>query len=395
MRDLLVTASAVVRESTRLAVERVAPAWGTQARVPPIPARLGAITPAWMTAVLQPHLPGVRVRDLVQLSGDAGTTTRARFTVSYDDVPAGEEPPASVFVKVAPADFKTRLFVNLLRLGAVEVRFYQVVAPDVTIEVPRVWHAAVDGRAQRFVLVLEDLAARGARFTTAADPMTLDDAQLVIRALARLHARFWDSPRLRGDLAWLRSRASNPTYPIERCLCALAMEPGMRRFPDRIPPALRAAAPRVAAARDRLEDAWARGPLTLIHGDAHAGNLYFPPGGVGFLDWQVVQEGQGMRDVSYFLVNSLPTEVRRRHERDLIALYLATLAVEGVAAPDPAAAWEQHRLHALYAWIGAVVTAAAATLQTEAIVRTALGRSSTAVMDLDAIAALDDLETRP
>jgi hypothetical protein len=51
-------------------------------------------------------------------------------------------------------------------------------------------------------------------------------------------------------------------------------------------------------------------------------------------------------------------------------------------------AWEQYRLHALYAWIAAVVTAAAATLQGEAIVRAGLERSSAAVMDLDSLGAL-------
>jgi aminoglycoside phosphotransferase (APT) family kinase protein len=144
----------------------------------------------------------------------------------------------------------------------------------------------------------------------------------------------------------------------------------------------------VTAARDALEDAWAQGPVTLVHGDAHAGNLYFPPGDVGFLDWQVVQCGQGMRDLTYFAVLSLPTEVRRAHERELIALYLTTLAERGIAAPTPEIAWEQYRLHAFYAWIAAVVTAAAATLQSEEIVRAGLGRSSVALLDLDSLALL-------
>jgi len=60
-----------------------------------------------------------------------------------------------------------------------------------------------------------------------------------------------------------------------------------------------------------------------------------------------------------------------------------------VAAPHFDAAWEQHRLHALYTWIGAVVTAAAATLHAERIVRAGLARARTAVMDLDSLGALD------
>ena len=137
-----------------------------------------------------------------------------------------------------------------------------------------------------------------------------------------------------------------------------------------------------------LEALWTRPPLTLIHGDAHVGNLFFDGPEVGFLDWQVVQRGQGMRDVGYFLANSLAVETRREHDEALIRVYLAALAEAGVPPVPFSVAWEQYRLHALYAWIAAVVTAAAATLQGEAIVRAGLERSSAAVMDLDSLGAL-------
>jgi aminoglycoside phosphotransferase (APT) family kinase protein len=158
-----------------------------------------------------------------------------------------------------------------------------------------------------------------------------------------------------------------------------------------VPSALRDAAPRIIAARDRLEAAWAAGSLTLIHGDAHVGNMYFTGSNVGLLDWQVVQCGQGMRDVTYFLANSVPTELRRAHERELIGAYLAHLADLGVAAPDPGTAWEQYRLHAAYAWFAAAVTAAAETLQSAPIVRAGLVRTSTAMMDLASVDAVTRL----
>jgi aminoglycoside phosphotransferase (APT) family kinase protein len=296
-----------------------------------------------------------------------------------------------VFVKLPPVDLRTRLFVNLMRLGETEARFYRELAAVVPIETPRVFHAVTGGLARRFVLVLEDLDARAVAFADAARPLTLDVARTVVRALGRLHAAFWDSPRFRGDLAWLKSHGRDPTYRIGRFVSALAVRPALRRFADVVPPALRAAAPRITAAREALEAAWARGPVTLVHGDAHAGNLYFPPGAVGFLDWQVVQCAQGMRDVTYFLVLSLPSDLRRAYERELITLYLETLAEQGVPPPTLEAAWAQHRLHAFYAWIAAIVTAAAATLQSEEIVRAGLARSGAALLELDSLAALEAL----
>ncbi len=155
-----------------------------------------------------------------------------------------------------------------------------------------------------------------------------------------------------------------------------------------MPSELQAAAAFVSEQRPALEALWTRPPLTLIHGDAHVGNLFFDDPEVGFLDWQVAQQGQGMRDVSYFLGNSLTVETRREHGEALIRVYLAALAEAGVPPVPFSVAWEQYRLHALYGWIAAVVTAAAATLQSEAIVRAGLERSSAAVMDLDSLGAL-------
>ncbi|MBI1818397.1 MAG: phosphotransferase [Deltaproteobacteria bacterium] len=391
VRDALVATGRVLREACWLAAERLR--W--RGDPSDIPAHAASITPGWLTRILQPYFPGCRVRSLEQIAADAGTTDRARLAVTYDDLGSGDPPPASLFVKLAPADFKTRLLVNLMRLGATEVAFYRQVAAWLPVDTPRVFYAHSQGRAQRFILVLEDLSARAVRFTTVAQALTLDDARVVMQALARLHAHLWDSPRFNGDLAWLKSRDHNPNERVERCLCALAMRPGIRRFPDLVPRELQAATGRIAAARARLENAWAHGPLTVIHGDAHVGNLYFSSGTAGFLDWQVVQRGQGMRDVAYFVINSVPTELRRAHQRDLIALYLSTLAEHGVSGPDPETAWQQYRLHALYTWIATVVTAAAATLQVEPIVRAGLARSSHAVMDLDSLGALDEVLRLP
>jgi Ser/Thr protein kinase RdoA (MazF antagonist) len=212
-----------------------------------------------------------------------------------------------------------------------------------------------------------------------------------MRALARLHAGFWESPRLQGDLAWLRGLRDGPAFRTGLFLSDAALRPALARFGELVPAELRSAARFVAAQRPALEAAWTRPPLTLIHGDAHFGNLFFDGPEVGFLDWQVVQQGQGMRDVSYFLASSLAVETRREHGEALIRLYSSALADAGGPALPFSVAWEQLRLHALYAWISAIVTAAAATLQREWVVRAALERSSAAVLDLDSLGALREL----
>jgi aminoglycoside phosphotransferase (APT) family kinase protein len=388
LHDAYALMRSLVRVAWALFTERGASAEGG-AR---IPRDIDALDASWLTRALEPAFPGVRVAAVERLDGHAGTTTRARLRLTCHGAGGGSPPPTSVFVKLPPSDLKTVLFGGLMRLGATEVRFYREIAPCLPIDVPRAYHAAIGRSGQRFVLVLEDLAARRVEFADVSRPASADRAHAVVGALARLHATFWDSPRLSSDLVWLRSPERNPNLPVERIVCAAGVGRALSRFGELVPEPVRAAAPRIVEARNRLEAAWARGPLTLIHGDSHIGNLYFHAGGVGLLDWQVAQCGQGMRDVSYFLINSLPTETRRAHERDLLGHYLHTLQACGTVGPSFADAWQQHRLHACYAWIAAAVTAAAVTLQAMPIVRAGLARASVAVMDLGALEALAGIE---
>jgi hypothetical protein len=122
--------------------------------------------------------------------------------------------------------------------------------------------------------------------------------------------------------------------------------------------------------------------------------MYFDGERARLFDWQVVRRGQGMRDVSYFMIQSLTTEMRRSHETDLIRSYLNSLESGGVEQLDFDTAWFQHRTHALYAWIAVLVTAAAATFQREDVVRASLERCAAAVEDLDSVGALRSLSSR-
>jgi aminoglycoside phosphotransferase (APT) family kinase protein len=356
------------------------------------PHTVDGVTARWLEDVLQAHAPGVRVPAARRLDATSGTTDRVRVAVTYAAAPEHPAMPATFFIKLAPAATLTRIFGELMELGATEVRFYREIAPALPIAAPRAYAARRGRRAGYFALVLEDLVTAGATFTDVAGPLSVATARTVVGVLARLHAAFWESPRFGRDLAWLRAPDRNPTLRLERALCAAAVRPGLARFPELVPDAVRAAAPRIVAARDRLDAFSAERPRTLIHGDSHSGNLYFVGDDVGFLDWQITQCGPGMRDVTYFLISSLETDLRRAHERALIAHYLDELARHGVAAPSHEDAWREHRLHAFHTWIATIVTAAAATLQVEAIARAGVARSSRALVDLDSLAALDALE---
>jgi aminoglycoside phosphotransferase (APT) family kinase protein len=344
---------------------------------------------------------GAPVARIERLDRQHGTTSRARIALhpSRDAPSPPRIPPrrsedlripATVFAKLPARRFVEAWFGSMLALGGNEVRFYREVAPEVPVPVPHAHFAASSSDGARFVLLLEDLV--GCRFRTIADGCDLREARAVLSELARLHARFWESEQLDGRLAWLPRRGAEPSEPVARWICRLAFARALRRHGEAVSERIARAAPRILALRDVLERAWAAPPRTLIHGDPHLGNLYFRRDGrVGFVDWQVGRCGQGMRDVTHFLVSSLPVVLRRAHQDELLAHYVACLADAGIGGFGIREARQQFRLHACYGWLAATVTAAAGSLQSQAVCAAAMERAGAVLEDERALEALENL----
>lgn len=313
-----------------------------------------------------------------------GTTGRARVALR------GERGvPATVFVKLPPFDEQQRVFVDLTGMGVTEARFYRDLATEVPVRVPGVWFAATDGHD--YVMVLEDLVARGCRFPAPADPDIAGRARDIVEQLAALHAPYWDSGRFAegSDLEWLaalgaRGGDGGRTF-IERAVESLGSE--MDGSFHRI------AAIYLARTED-IVALWREGPGTLVHGDSHLGNLFVDPADddrTGFLDWAVICRAPGMRDVAYTLCNSIPPDVREAIERGLVDRYCELLAVAGVAL-DPEDAWEQYRLHAVYSWVAATATAGVGSKWQP--IEVGLGgtrRATAACTHLDSVGLLESL----
>jgi hypothetical protein len=284
----------------------------------------------------------------------------------------------------------------VLRLGLGEVGFYREIRDDLPTPTPKPYCARAASSGGRFVLLLEDLAERGCRFPTIESPLSLDELRAIVRNLGRFHAAFWESPRFAGDLAWVKSRHNNPHRGVDRLISARANDPAIARHREILPEVVCKNAHRVNEERELLEDYWSEGPLTLIHGDSHVGNMYFDGEVAGLLDWQMPQRCQGIRDVGYFLINSVDTEMRRSHQDELIDLYLSVLQENGVPQGDldRAEIWERYRGHALYVWIASSVTAATPGLQPKEVAQRAMQRTGAALEDLGSFELLDELTER-
>jgi aminoglycoside phosphotransferase (APT) family kinase protein len=348
-----------------------------------VPGGWDAITPAWLTSAIGKHFPGAEVSSVEVVLRDDGTNRRARLKLSYS---AGAG-PATVFGKaVDPAHAELVALTSGLfhepRLFASEV-----VLP---LEHPEVYAAVYDEDTSNFLMIMEDVTARGADPRDSTRPLTVDQAASGVRGLARLHSKYWgDRLSAHPALGWVE-----PFVAFEGLEYA-PLEIAYERLGDTVP----AEIPTLTG-KDLFVDIWARyiatlteSTQTLLHGDPHIGNTYvLPDDDIGFLDWQMVRRGNFSLDLGYFLQGALTVDDRRAAERTLLEQYRTALELPAEELPSADEVWLRYRAsvaHGLAIWI-ATLSGGDAWQRPEICLAFAQ-RYSAAFVDLETRAALDSI----
>jgi Ecdysteroid kinase-like family len=358
------------------------------------PSKSSDVTAQWLTTHLGSRAPGAVAVSATPLDGTSGTTDRRRLAVEWNEAGKRAALPANVFVKSSPLSAKNRGMVAALGMSSNEVRFYRQLGGELADVCPKAWYSYA-GIGARFLIVLDDIVADGARPYALADRCGIEHARGLMDAFAELHSRFWESPRFDGDLSWVRTWSTRPGNAVLKRFYKRGRRAALRL--DR--PEATSAVHATAAALDANIDAYYRefeaGPLTLLHGDSHLGNTYSNQDrNSGLLDWQVIWRGPGLREVAYWMITGLDPDLRRAHERDLVARYLDGLRRGGVTEVlSNDAAFERYRLFAAEAWDAAAMTIAWPGLQAPDNAEAGWRRACVAVEDLDTAGAVNMLAT--
>lgn len=346
-----------------------------------VPESWDDITPDWMSSALAEDHPDVTVDGVSVVLRDDGTNRRARLGLTYS---AGLG-PTTVFAKAVDPEHAD--LVELTSGLFHEPRLFnsKVALP---LDHPKVYTAIIDEKARDFLMLMEDIVARGADPRDSTRPMSIDQVASGVRGLARMHSTFWGE-RLDGypTLSWLE-----PFVAFEGMRYA-PLHIAHERLGDTVPAEILA-----LSGTELFVDIWARyiGTLmtsapTLLHGDPHIGNTYVLPNDeVGFLDWQMARRGNWSLDLGYFLQGALTIEDRRRGERDLLAEYRGALELPADEMPSADEVWLRYRAsvaHGLAIWMA---TASGGDAWQSAEISVALAqRYSTAFVDLETRTALD------
>jgi hypothetical protein len=337
---------------------------------------LGAALPLYPASVAK---PGALNRLLTEHGTDLASGAEVRSVELLDiksissncnnaviRVESGWTLPSSLFIKLPSAQLSTRLFCNLLGIWSNECHFYRSAASRVPIRVPKAY--VVADRGSRFVLILEDLNEAGdLQLFTNPDMIagaSVERAKQCLSTFAELHAAFHGlsteerEAMLPPELHPFRSPNARALSPA---LSRAAIGPCHRKAPELFPKDMVELYQHALRHYDALMSYWYSEPLTLIHGDSHLGNFFVTGDRMGMLDWQAAQWAKGIRDVQYFLINSMQEDVLAANERGLIRHYLSELAAHGVAL-DEAESWAQYRAYSFQTLMTSVVSLGLGTM---------------------------------
>jgi hypothetical protein len=181
-------------------------------------------------------------------------------------------------------------------------------------ELADVWHIfanpyiACAAEHDRTAVLMDDLSEHiWADRLEIADPPPIseDDEDALLGALARLHARFWQSDATR--LPWLLQPADRFAllgplgrwrghYPAE---LEQQISAGWSAALSRVPEGARTL---LTTAPELLAQRWESLPLTLLHGDTKVSNFaLLPNGDVAAIDWAWVGAGPATLDLGWYL----------------------------------------------------------------------------------------------
>ena len=291
----------------------------------PLPASPRKVTPKWLSSQLNRAGFEGKVKDVAwHPIGEGQVGENARFVLESE----GNFPERLVGKFPSVNALSNNLAVQLNNYAR-EVFFYRELAESLDIQVPRCFAAEFDPNTHDFIILMEDLAP-GYQIDQMSE-CNSDQAALALEELAKLHGPRWGDPSLAQLplLAQIRMEGE-PESAYQMLL------PGfMQRFASH----LSETEIRTVEKFGQLQEAYARleMPRTVIHIDYRLDNMMFGgPHPLTVFDWQSVNHGHALQDVSYFMGTSVSSQRRARDERKLLEHYLDVLRSYGVDL-----SWEQ------------------------------------------------------
>jgi len=258
--------------------------------------------------------------------------------------------PANLIIKVPPKDQQRRKAVLSFGAFQKEIMFYRSIAPKLPIRTPRVYKTEFDRNTGAGILLLED-CSRMKSFRFDQQPPLAHELEDIVRALARLHAFWWN------DTKSLARKLPNATSASNKDRTH-TMEIGWRNWlksslPIHLPDSVVKLALRLSNASSQLQNqTLGKNKGTLTHMDFHLQNIFYDfenkNDPVVVIDWDSFEIGCGTHDIAY-MTSLLPICYRRTHEENILNEYHKELVSLGIKDYDTNEMYSDYQFGSLIA----------------------------------------------
>jgi hypothetical protein len=339
------------------------------------------VTPGWLTEVFRyAGLAGV----VDSVSSESIGTGQVGENVRFE-LQGSPGLPSSVVGKFPSLDPVSKQTGILLQNYLREVFFYSKIQDSVDIRTPKAFFADINPDTHDFVILMEDLSPGLPGDQLAG--CSVDEAALALEELAKLHGPRWgDASLFQYELF---KEADDESANTAGSLYEQVQHGFIERYENRLSADQISMVEKTAKVMLNYSTAYKQ-EKTLIHIDYRLDNMMFGgPSPLTVVDWQSIQMGCALNDVSYFLGTSLLQEDRVKSERDLVNHYYDVLKTYKVnLSPDDC--WKYYRHHAPAGLIMAVIASmiVGETERGNDMFMAMATRSSDMSMDLEAIQLL-------
>ncbi|MBM4455318.1 MAG: hypothetical protein FJ411_02885, partial [Verrucomicrobia bacterium] len=245
--------------------------------------------------------------------------------------------PHRYILKVGSDIPQRRQWAGALRVFERELAAYRLLGPLKEKLSPRLFSGGTALHGSDGLLRLEFI--RDGRNRDQLLGLTWPELVSATRAIARIHARFWNSPAL-------KKAQGLPQHHYMRAHQTRHHLPGFLRWAKlsaNTEKIFRALPPQVHQALARLRQR----PLTLVHGDLRADNIFYGRKSVRFIDWGLSLAGNAAFDLARLAGGSARKPLSLIQHVDLFAVWHAELLRRGVRNYPLHEAWQDYRDSAL------------------------------------------------
>jgi len=320
------------------------------------------LTPEWLTRIFKNkgYLSQGKVTKVIKKSSQVTTSSNVHFLeLSFSDDAQNEPISPEIVVKIIKPVGVTNKY-----LGQHEAKFYSIVAETMNeIPIPTCYDAAFSEETGLSHIILENLSHTHEEiFKYIPIHPSKRQCEIAIDCLAELHARWWDDQKLREHskhsfvlytfkensfnekdiFSWFKNQKRNLLVFLELL--------GDRISDNRIElfKTIFSLYPQLAYERIKKKN------ITVIHGDAHLWNFYYPKDidnkklKARLADWQMWGIGVGGQDLAYMIGLWWYPERRHLMEKDLVKRYYNVLLKFGIKNYSWDECWYDYKLFALF-----------------------------------------------